>query len=127
MGGVIGSLRQTRSVRPVFQFVSVVVLLLCFSTAGWAPDVGLAEPEEVKSVALVPDPARDPPRQLDISNIRPPRVRARAAMIYNPTTHEVLWEHRGYERRPIASITKVMTALVFLDRNPDLNLDVVMS
>ena len=44
--------RQTRSVRPVFQFVSVVVLLLCFSTAGWAPDVGLAEPEEVKSVAL---------------------------------------------------------------------------
>ncbi len=127
MGGVIGSLRQTRSVRPVFQFVSVVVLLLCFSTAGWAPDVGLAEPQEVKSVALVPDPARDPPRQLDISNIRPPRVRARAAMIYNPTTHEVLWEHRGYERRPIASITKVMTALVFLDRNPDLNLDVVMS
>ena len=48
-------------------------------------------------------------------------------MIYNPRTHEVLCESRGRELRSIASITKVMTALVFLDDDPDLTRDVVVS
>ncbi len=111
----------------MLQLASIAVLLLCFSTAGGAPNFGLAEPEAVEPVASTPDPAVDAPRHLDTSAIRPPRVRALAAMVYNPTTHEVLWERRGYERRPIASITKVMTALVFLEQDPDLSRDVVVS
>ena len=48
-------------------------------------------------------------------------------MLYNPATHEILWESEGHTRRPIASITKVMTVLVFLEQDPDLTRDVVIS
>ena len=44
-----------------------------------------------------------------------PDVRAEAAIIYNPETGEVLWENHSKDQRSIASITKVMTALVFLE------------
>jgi D-alanyl-D-alanine endopeptidase (penicillin-binding protein 7) len=44
-----------------------------------------------------------------------PDVRAEAAIIYNPETGEVLWEDHAKDQRSIASITKVMTALVFLE------------
>ena len=44
-----------------------------------------------------------------------PDVRAEAAIIYNPVTNQVLWESNAQEERSIASITKVMTALVFLE------------
>ena len=44
-----------------------------------------------------------------------PDVRAEAAIIYNPTTGEVLWEDHAQDQRSMASITKVMTALVFLE------------
>jgi len=44
-----------------------------------------------------------------------PDVRAEAAIIYDPTTGEVLWENHAQDQRSIASITKVMTALVFLE------------
>lgn len=44
-----------------------------------------------------------------------PDVRAEAAIIYNPVTNQVLWESNAQEERSIASITKVMTALVFFE------------
>lgn len=50
-----------------------------------------------------------------------PDVRAEAAIIYNPTTGEVLWEDHAQDQRSIASITKVMTALVFLESGAPLN------
>ena len=74
-----------------------------------------------------PAPASAAPRFLDIGNVRRPRVRAAAAILYNPRTDEVLWDRRGLDQRPIASITKVMTALVLLDQEPDLRRDVVVS
>ena len=46
-----------------------------------------------------------------------PDVRAEAAIIYNPETGEVLWENHSKDQRSMASITKVMTALVFLESN----------
>ena len=44
-----------------------------------------------------------------------PDVRAEAALVYDPTTGEVLWENHAQDQRSMASITKVMTALVFLE------------
>ncbi len=128
MGGAIGAVFQrARSVRSVFQFAGIAAFLLCFSTEGWAPNVGLAEPAPVAPEPAGPDPINDPPRALDFSDLRTPRLRAQAAIIYNPATHEILWESAGHARRPIASITKVMTALVFLEQDPDLSRDVVIS
>jgi D-alanyl-D-alanine endopeptidase (penicillin-binding protein 7) len=53
-----------------------------------------------------------------------PDVRAAAAIIYSPVTQQVLWEENGDETRSIASITKVMTALVALDHEFDLSREV---
>lgn len=88
--------------------------------AAAAPVARPDAPPEVK-------PGSDSPRILDIGDIRRPRMRAAAGILYNPRTEEILWERRGLDQRPIASITKVMTALVLLDRAPDLDRDVVVS
>ena len=49
-----------------------------------------------------------------------PDLRAAAAIIYDPETNEVLWEENSQTQRSIASITKLMTAAVFLEGNPDM-------
>jgi D-alanyl-D-alanine endopeptidase (penicillin-binding protein 7) len=56
-----------------------------------------------------------------------PDVRAAAAIIYDPETNEVLWEQNAQDQRSIASITKVMTALVLLEDNPDLSTPVTIA
>jgi len=56
-----------------------------------------------------------------------PDLRAAAAIVYNPTTNEVLWEENSQDQRSIASITKVMTATVFLESDPDLTQEVVVN
>jgi serine-type D-Ala-D-Ala endopeptidase (penicillin-binding protein 7) len=50
-----------------------------------------------------------------------PDVRAEAAVIYDPESGEVLWESHSKDERSIASITKVMTALVFLESGAPLD------
>jgi D-alanyl-D-alanine endopeptidase (penicillin-binding protein 7) len=49
-----------------------------------------------------------------------PDVRAAAAIVFNPVTGQVLYEENSQDKRSIASITKVMTALVYLEDHPDL-------
>lgn len=56
-----------------------------------------------------------------------PVVRAAAAIVYNPETGEVLWESNSQAQRSIASLTKVMTAIVFLETDPDLDRVVTIS
>lgn len=55
-----------------------------------------------------------------------PDVRAGAAIIYNPATHEVLYESNAQSQRSIASITKVMTAVAFLENEVDFDREVVV-
>jgi serine-type D-Ala-D-Ala endopeptidase (penicillin-binding protein 7) len=55
-----------------------------------------------------------------------PQLRAAAAIIYDPETDRVLWEENSQSQRSIASITKVMTATVFLENNPDLSMPVTV-
>jgi D-alanyl-D-alanine endopeptidase (penicillin-binding protein 7) len=56
-----------------------------------------------------------------------PDVRAAAAIVFDPATGEVLWEANAKDQRSIASITKVMTALVFLADEPDLTQQVAVA
>ncbi len=64
--------------------------------------------------------AMTPRFKTDASGALVPDVRAAAAIIFDPETGQVLWEENAQDKRSIASITKVMTALVFLEDNPDL-------
>ena len=63
--------------------------------------------------------AKEPRFKLDDNGALVPDLRAAAAIIYNPTTGQVLWEENSTNQRSIASITKVMTATAFLESNPD--------
>jgi D-alanyl-D-alanine endopeptidase (penicillin-binding protein 7) len=53
-------------------------------------------------------------------------VHAAAAIIYNPETNQVLWEENSQDKRSIASITKVMTATVFVESDPDMDTKVTV-
>jgi D-alanyl-D-alanine endopeptidase (penicillin-binding protein 7) len=64
---------------------------------------------------------QQPRFKFDESGALVPDPRAEAAIIYNPETGKVLWESHGEDQRSIASITKVMTAVVFLEESPDLS------
>ena len=70
--------------------------------------------------------AQEPRFRLDESGALVPDVRAEAAIIYDSATGHVLWESNSQNQRSIASITKVMTAVVFLEDNPDLSDEVVV-
>ncbi|MEZ5285296.1 MAG: serine hydrolase [Vicinamibacterales bacterium] len=63
--------------------------------------------------------AQTPRFRLDETGQEVPDVRAEAAIIYNPVTREVLWSSNADAERSIASITKVMTALVVLESQMD--------
>jgi D-alanyl-D-alanine endopeptidase (penicillin-binding protein 7) len=54
--------------------------------------------------------------------LRPPPggVYARSAIVLDPSTGEVLYAKDAARMVPIASITKLMTAMVFLEQKPDL-------
>ena len=65
--------------------------------------------------------AQQPRFKFDDSNALVPDPRAEAAIIYNPVTGKVLWESHAQDQRSIASITKVMTAVVFLEDSPNLS------
>jgi D-alanyl-D-alanine endopeptidase (penicillin-binding protein 7) len=70
--------------------------------------------------------AMTPRYKTDASGAVVPDVRAAAAIIFSPVTGQILYEENSQDKRSIASITKVMTALVYLEDNPDLTADVTV-
>jgi D-alanyl-D-alanine endopeptidase (penicillin-binding protein 7) len=70
--------------------------------------------------------AMTPRFKADATGAMVPDVRAAAAIIFNPETGQVLWEENAQDKRSIASITKVMTALVFVEDNPDLSQEITI-
>ena len=42
---------------------------------------------------------------------------ARSALVYDTSSESIVFEQNGFERRPIASLTKLMTAMVAIDHN----------
>lgn len=67
-----------------------------------------------------------PRYKVDAAGELVPDIKAEAAIVFNPTTNQVLWEENSQDRRSIASITKVMTATVFLESDPDLREPIVI-
>ena len=70
--------------------------------------------------------AQEPRFKLDGAGALVPDLSAEASIIYNPETGQVLWEENAQNQRSIASITKIMTAAVFLENDPDLSQEVVI-
>jgi D-alanyl-D-alanine endopeptidase (penicillin-binding protein 7) len=70
--------------------------------------------------------AMTPRYKTDANGDLVPDIRAAAAIIFNPANGQVLWEENAQDKRSIASITKVMTTVVFLEDNPDLTQEVTV-
>lgn len=63
---------------------------------------------------------KPPSRQM----IRPPVVTAKNWIIVNADTQEVVYGHRVYEEKEVASVTKIMTCLVAIDFIEKYNIDI---
>jgi serine-type D-Ala-D-Ala endopeptidase (penicillin-binding protein 7) len=97
------------------------------SSASAATRARQARLTRARSIALALIREAQTPRfKIDDSGQEVPDVRAEAAIIYNPTTREVLWSSNAESERSIASITKVMTALVVFESGIDLNTPVTV-
>ena len=79
------------------------------------------------TLAVAPPAAEAAATVRPVPSVPVPRVRAQAAIILDPVTGETLWERNSRELRSIASITKVMTVLLFLEQQPNLSREVVIS
>lgn len=62
---------------------------------------------------------RHAPRFFD--PLRPQSLRAEAAVVVDTRTMKVVWAKNPHDRRPVASLTKLMTALVVLEKNVNLS------
>jgi len=105
--------------------VSGFASVLAYGT-GPSPATGRWRQPARLGVAL-PPAAVAAPSGRPVPRVPTPRVRAQAAIILDPVTGETLWERNSRELRSIASITKVMTVMLFLEQDPDLSRDVVIS
>ena len=70
--------------------------------------------------------AQEPRYKLDSAGDLVPDVRAEAVIVYNPETGQTIFSENANKLRSMASITKVMTAAVFLEDNPDMDREVVV-
>jgi serine-type D-Ala-D-Ala endopeptidase (penicillin-binding protein 7) len=78
------------------------------------------ERARLRSLSVVRE-AMTPRFKTDATGARVPDIRAAAAIIFDPQSGQVLWGENAQDKRSIASITKVMTAVVFLEDQPDLS------
>lgn len=78
------------------------------------------EQARLRAVRVVRE-AMTPRFKTDATGALVPDIRAAAAVIFDPQSNQVLWGENAQDKRSIASITKVMTAVVFLEDQPDLS------
>lgn len=58
--------------------------------------------------------------------VKEPQINGRAAVIYDRSTNEIIWGKNENQKRPMASTTKIMTAIVVIE-NSNLNDEVCVS
>jgi serine-type D-Ala-D-Ala endopeptidase (penicillin-binding protein 7) len=78
------------------------------------------EQARLRAVRTVQE-AMTPRFKTDATGALVPDIRAAAAIILDPKSGQILWQENAQDKRSIASITKVMTAVVFLEDSPDLS------
>jgi D-alanyl-D-alanine carboxypeptidase (penicillin-binding protein 5/6) len=78
---------------------------------------GPAAAQTAEPVAPAPVPGVASAPEADVARSAP-ALDAGAAMLVEPVTGDVVYSRRAHQRRPIASTTKLMTALLVLEREP---------
>lgn len=99
----------------VFAILSVVLLIGIgavgvFGWLGSGEGEGEKESFDASLMLGIPDLSPDSSRRV---------ISARSAVVWNSQTQSLAFEQDGFERLPLASLTKLMTAMVALDRRFD--------
>ncbi len=84
-------------------------------------DAALALPTELRSATTIPVPLHVPENPFGVNFALP---NAHAAYVMDATSGSVLYAHNEHAERQIASLTKIMTALLLMESGKDLD-DVV--
>lgn len=98
--------------------VVFIIFLLCFSSFVIADDIEENDYEENEIKNLIIESAATPSEE--------PIINARYAIIYDRNTKQVMWGKKENEKVPMASTTKIMTAIVVLE-NSNLKDEVTIS
>jgi D-alanyl-D-alanine carboxypeptidase len=119
--------RARRRRHVLIAFVAVVAAAVIWLVAagrthdpGPPPAAAIHAPPALKERAEKVEPtSKAPPPGIDLFGARPVRPKLkkqpRAGLLFDVTTGQVLWAHRPLRERPIASITKVMTAIIAVE------------
>ncbi len=100
--------RPTRRGARACALLAIAAALTAAGTAG-------AQTAEPTAPGPVPDVASAPEAAVARGT---PGLDAASAVLVEPVTGDVVYRRRPHERRPIASTTKLMTALLVLEREP---------
>lgn len=101
----------------LISLLTYLISILAQHRPSWQADFALAlgadsQPRHLERAAIKVGPQlKDGSPKLTLE--------AKSAAAYAPSDKQFLYESGADDARPIASITKLMTALVFLDHNPD--------
>lgn len=90
-------------------FIIFLIFITCFTIPIYADDIEEEDISIEDLQALVVESVAEP--------IKEPNLNARAAIIYDRTTKEVIWGKNETQKRAMASTTKIMTAIVVLEHS----------
>jgi len=92
--------------------------LMIAATAATVPTISVAQSPNHKGAIRVAE---------QMSDFNAPRLSAQSVLVLNGTTGEPIYQKRINQRQPIASISKLMTAMVLLDSGAPLDESVTVS
>lgn len=87
-------------------FVLMIIINLIFSSLVYADDI-----DDMESLNWEEDVIESS------NNKEDPRLNSRAAIIYDRKSKRVIWGKAENEKRPMASTTKIMTAIVVIENS----------
>lgn len=90
-------------------FIIITTFIITFSTIVLADDEEEEEYNQNEINELIVESATKPSEE--------PTINARAAVVYDRETKEIIWGKNEKEKRPMASTTKIMTAIVVLENS----------
>ena len=99
------------SLKNIIQKIAMLVILLLI----FFPIFVLADDEEEEEYEQ--NEIQDLIVESVSSSVEEPKINARAAIIYDRTTKQIIWGKNENEKRAMASTTKIMTAIVVLENS----------
>lgn len=93
--------------KKIINFIIIFILILNINIISIADDFD----EENTNVNEIKENISDV--STNVENF--PKVNSRAVLVFDRTSKKVIYEKNGYTKRPMASTTKIMTAIIVLE------------